>query len=107
MRKPFSGREPRAPRTSTRGHAGAVIAALVVCVAGVLVLVGRAAMSGPSDAKGAGGVGASHRGTGAIATVIDAARSYRQKGETGKAEAILVEAVAEHPDSQPLHIAYG
>src|SRR5690606_4150173 len=49
-------------------------------------------------------VARSHR---AVEAALDAAHTYLRQNERGKAETVLREAVAEHPDDQELRIALG
>ncbi len=96
------------------------VAALLVLVAGagaavVYVLRATANPVSPASPSAAGaatpggvaavpGAGAKPMDAASVDAVLNAAQTYLNNGETGKAEAVLTQAIAEHADEQRLYI---
>ncbi len=92
-----------------RGGTGGVVlgGVVVLAVAGLVVFaLVRAVGGGPAPAEAGEGDGAI-AGERSVQRILEAVQTYVRDGETGKAEAILSTAVAEHPDDQDLRLAYG
>jgi predicted Zn-dependent protease len=101
---PSQSPAPDAVPKRGRRLSGAVIAVLAsVLLIVILIQIRNVAVYGLFP-PGAGGTG---HPPSTLAESIDAAHVYLRKGDPGKAEAILRQAVEEHPEEQDLRVVYG
>jgi len=97
----------QAESTSSKGRWLGVIIAVLVLAAGGAAVLGWRAMGTSGGGEGAA-TDTSKRpaSTAKLDAILNAAESCRRTGENGKAEAILKQAIVEHPSEQRLYILY-
>ncbi len=90
------------------GRGGAGVGVLVAVVVGVLALVGAlvwAVGSAPADAGAEGSVAVGASGAASIEAALEASGVYLERGEFGKAEAVLTSAVGQFAEDVPLRLS--